>query len=156
MTTAAVEAELAVVNVVGAMTIRTAAAESRLLRHRSPVAVFARNVPMCAGEDEAGLGIVVELPLHPVDRVMAESTVVDEAACMRIDVAMAVDTGLGYFAKNTGLMAGGAFRFGVGPEQREPRQVVVEEHVFLPRMLGMAVKTLRSLGALVRVVVLVA
>ena len=71
MTTAAVEAELAVVNVIGAMTIRTAAAEPRLLGHRAPVAAFAGNVPMRTVENEAGLRVVIELPLRPVDRVVA-------------------------------------------------------------------------------------
>ena len=71
MAAAAIEPEFAVMNVVGAMTIGTAATDSRLLRHRAPMAAFAGNVPMCTGKDEIGLCIVVELPLRPVDRVMA-------------------------------------------------------------------------------------
>lgn len=75
---------------------------------------------------------------------------------MGIDFAMAVDTVPGCVAKDTGCMAGVAFRLGMRAEQRKLRQVVVKEHVFLPGVLGMAIETLRSLGSFVRVIVLVA
>jgi len=71
VTTATIKTELTVVDVIGAMTVRTTAAESRLLRHRAPVTARTGNVPMCAIENEAGLRIVIELPLRPVDGVVA-------------------------------------------------------------------------------------
>jgi len=52
-------------------------------------------------------------------------------------------------------VAGIALWFGVRSEQWEPRQVVVEKHVVLPGVLGMAIETLRSLRSLVRVIVFV-
>jgi len=153
MTAAAVEPELTVVNVIGAMTIRTAAAESRLLCHRAPMTAFTTDVPMCTIENEAGLRIVIEPPLLPVDGVMAQRAVLDETAGVGIDFAVAIDAVFGRIAKYLGVVAGVAFRFRVRAEQRKPRQVVVEEHIFLPGVLGMTIETLRPLGALVRVIV---
>lgn len=156
MTTAAVEAELAIVNVIGAMAIGTAAAESRLLRQGAPVTALATDITVRAVENEAGLRIVIELPLRPVDRVMAQRAILIETACMGVHFAVAVDTVLWRVAKDLRFMAGIAFRLGMRTEQWKPGQAVVEEDVVLPRVLGMTVKTLRSLGALVRVIVLVA
>ena len=71
MTAATVETELTVVDVIGAMTVGTTATESGLQGQRTPMAACTGNVPMCAIENEAGLRIVVELPLRPVDGVVA-------------------------------------------------------------------------------------
>lgn len=79
MTAATVETELTVMDVIGAMTVGATAAESRLQGHRAPMAALTGDVAMCAIENEAGLGIVIELPLRPVDRVVAQRAIVVEA-----------------------------------------------------------------------------
>jgi len=100
MTAAAIETEFAVVDVIGAMTVGATAAESRLPGHRAPMAALTGDVPMCAFENEARLRIVIELPLRPVDRVVAQRAVLDEATCVRIDLAVAIDTAFGCVTKD--------------------------------------------------------
>ena len=64
------------------------------------MAAFAGDVTVCTIENEAGLGIVIELPLRPVDRVVANRAVVVEAARMWIDLAMTIDTAFGRVVKH--------------------------------------------------------
>ena len=116
MTAAAIKTELTVVDVIGAMTVCATAAESRLPGHRASMAAFAGHVPMCTIKNEAGLGIVIELPLRPIDGVVAKRTIVVEAPCVRIDFAMAFDTAFGCVVKHLCLVAGIALRFGMRPE----------------------------------------
>ena len=64
------------------------------------MAAFTGDIPMCAIENEAGLGIVIELPLRPVNGVVAQRAVLDEATCVRIDFAVAIDTAFGCVLEN--------------------------------------------------------
>lgn len=53
---------------------------------------FTGNVGVRAIKREIGLPIVIEAPLHPVDRVMAGRAVRAEAPVMRVVLAMAINT----------------------------------------------------------------
>ena len=83
-------------------------------------------------EHEVRLRVVVEPPFGPVDRVVAECTVIIEAICVRIVVAMTVDAIRWGIAEYMGIVAGIAFLVRMGAEQRESREVVIEKHVLLP------------------------
>jgi len=69
---------------------------------------------------------------------------------------VAIDTEFGRVVKNLRSVAGIAFRFGMRPEQRESRQIVVEKHVVLPGVHGVAIETLRPLRSLVGIILFVA
>jgi len=155
MTATAVEAELAVVYVISAMTIGTATPQPGLSGEGTPVAGVALHVEMRALQHKIGLPVVIELPLQPVHRVVAQGAVVREAVLVWIAVAVALDTFRGRIAENMGLVAGIALLVGVRAEQREPCQAVIEEDLASPGVLVMAVETGRALGAVVSVVVLV-
>lgn len=100
MTTTAVEAELAVVHVIGAMTIGAAAAQPGLSGQGTPVARVAWHVEMRTLQRKVGLPVVVELPLQPVHRVVAQGAVVRVAVLVRIAIAVAFDTLRGRVAEN--------------------------------------------------------
>lgn len=99
MTASAVEAEFTVVHVIGAMTIGAAASQPGLSSQRAAVAGFALHVEMRALQRKAGLPVVIELPLQPVHRVVAQGAVVREAVLVRIAVTVAFDTLRGRIAE---------------------------------------------------------
>ena len=92
MTTAAIEAEFAVMNVVRLMTVGTSASQPRLRGEGPPVAGVALNFEMSALQGKVRLPVVVEMPLQPAHGVVAQGAVLREAIRMRIAVAMAFDT----------------------------------------------------------------
>ena len=100
MTSAAVETEFAVVNVIGTMTVGASASEPRLRNQGSPVTAVAWNFEVRALQGKVRLPIVVELPLQPVHGVVAQGTIFREAVCVWIAVPMALDTLRGRVAKN--------------------------------------------------------
>ncbi len=55
---------------------------------------------MRALQNEVRLPVVVELPLQPVHRVVAQGTVLREAVRVRVAVAMALDTLTGRLTEN--------------------------------------------------------
>ena len=116
MTATAVEAELAVVYVIGAMTIGTATPQPGLSGEGTPVAGVALHVEMRALQHKIGLPVVIELPLQPVHRVVAQGAVVREAVLVWIAVAVALDTLRWRIAENMGLVAGIALLVGVRAE----------------------------------------
>ena len=156
MASAAVEAELAIVNIIGTMAVGAAASEPHLSRDWAAVAGLARHVAMRAGEFEVSLRVMVELPLQPVDRVVTQSAVVREPAGMRIDFGMTFAALDRCLLEYMCLVTRVAFSFCVFAEPRESRQVMVEEHVLRPCDLVVAVQALLTLGAGMRIVILVA
>ena len=155
MATPAIRAELSVVNIIGAMTVAAAAAKTRHRGKRLPVAVIATNSCVRAVQREIGLHIVIELPLQPVNRVVARGAVVLEATVVRIVLAMTIHTIPRRILEYVRLVTRIAFLAAVLAEQREACQVVIEEHVFRPRYIVVAVLALDALRAQMRVVFLV-
>lgn len=100
MTATAVEAELAVMHVIGAMTVGATAAQHRLSGEWTPVASVTLHVEMRALQSKGGLPVVVELPLQPVHRVVAQGAVIREAVLVWIAVAVALDTHRGRVTEN--------------------------------------------------------
>jgi hypothetical protein len=68
MAPTAIEAELTVVNVVGAMAIIAAATQPHLDVERLPMAGFAINVAVRTVQGERRFLIVIEAPPGPIDR----------------------------------------------------------------------------------------
>ena len=68
MAPTAIEAELTVVNVVGAMAIIAAATEPHLDVERLPMAGFAIRVAVRTVQRERRLLIMIEAPTGPIDR----------------------------------------------------------------------------------------
>jgi len=91
MAAATVGSELAIVDVVGTMTVGAVLAQTRLRSERLAMAAFARDVRVRAVERETRLRVVVELPLLPVDRVMAKEAVLAKPPLVRVIVAVATD-----------------------------------------------------------------
>lgn len=156
MAPAAVEAEFAIMDVVRLMTVGTSAPQPRLRGERPPMTGVALNVQMSTLQRKVCLPVVVELPLQPVHRVVAQGAVFREATRMRVAVVMAFGTLRRCIAKNVGLVARVALFVRVCAEQWKPRQAVIEEDLVGPRVFVMAVEAGRALGTLVRVVFLVA
>ena len=92
MAAAAVEAELAVVNIIGTMAVPAALTKRRLHGERLPVATLTRDVDVGAIEHKPRVPVMIELPLLPVHRVVALRALVSEATAMRVIVAVALDT----------------------------------------------------------------
>lgn len=76
MASAAVGAELPVVDIVARVAIAATAAQCGLYSERLPVAGIAGNRAVRTVKAECGLRVVVEAPLRPVDRCMAGSAVI--------------------------------------------------------------------------------
>lgn len=155
MTAAAVGSELTVVNVIGTMTVRAVLAQARLRGKRLPVTALARDVCVCTVKRETRLLVVVEQPLLPVDRVVAQPAILAEATVVRVVFAVATEAVFRCVAKYVRLVALAAVGFRVFTKQRKPGEVVVEKDIVLPRRFTVAVEALRALCALVGVIVLV-
>ena len=89
MAPATVEAELAIVDIVGTMAIIAAATQLHLGGERLPVAGFTVGIAMCAVKREAGLPVMIETPLRPVDRRVAQGAIVGQTVAMGICRRMA-------------------------------------------------------------------
>ena len=89
MAPATVEAELAIVDIVGTMAIIAAAAQVHLGSERLPVAGLTVGIAMRAVKREAGLPVMIETPLRPVDRRVAKSAIVGKTVTVRIFGRMA-------------------------------------------------------------------
>lgn len=156
MAASAVEPELAVMNIVGTMTIAAALAKACLCCERLPVAGFASHLGMSAIENEVGLQVVVELPLLPIDRIVATVAALIEPALVGIIVAMAITAGHWRIGEDFRFVAIVAACLLVCAEQRKACQAMIEEHVIGPGCFVVAVLAPRSLAALVRIVLSVA
>lgn len=132
MAAATVESELAIVNIIRPVAVAAAIAESQLHLERLAVAALARDSRVRAVQGEAGLLVVVEPPLSPVDRVVAAGAVLAEATVVWIFVAVAAGAIVGCVAEHVRVMALRALELGVRTEQRKLRQAMVEENIVRP------------------------
>ena len=156
MAASAVEAEFAVVHVVGTVTIAAALAELRMCAQGLPMAMVAGHRGVRTQQREICLRIVIEAPLLPVDGVVTGGAVVVEATFVGIVVPMAVDAGGRRIAEDLRPVAVLALGLCVRTQQREPGQPMIEEDVLLPVGLVVALLAGGALRAFVRVVVFVA
>ena len=156
MATPAVEAEFAVMDIIGAMAIAAAPAEFCMRGERLPVAIVAGHRGVRSEQWKVGLPVVVETPLLPVHRVVTCGAVVFETALVRVVVTVAVDAGGRSVVEDLRLMTVLALRFRMFSQQREPGQAVIEENLLLPVSLVVTVLARRALSALVRIVIFVA
>ena len=155
MATPAVRAELSVMNIICAMTVAAAAAEARHRGKRLAMAAIAADTGVCAIQRESRLQIVIELPLQPVNRVVARGTVVLEATVVRIVFAVTIHTIFWRILEYVRLVTRIAFLVAVLSKQWETCQVVIKKHVLRPRNIIVAVLALDALRAEMRVVFLV-
>lgn len=91
MTAATVGPKLAVMDIVGTMTVGAVLAQTRLRSERPAMTAFARDVRVRTVERETRLRVVVEQPLLPVDRVVAKEAFLAKPPLMRVIVAVATD-----------------------------------------------------------------
>ena len=89
MASTAIEAELTVVNVVGAMAIIAAATQSHLDVERLPMTGSAIRVAVRTVQWERRLLIVIEAPTGPVDRRVADGAITRESVSVGIVRLMA-------------------------------------------------------------------
>jgi len=155
MATPAIRAELSVVNIIGAMTVAAAAAKTRHRGKRLAMAALAADAGVRAVQWEACLQIVIELPLQPVNRIVARGAVVLEATVVRILLAVAIHTIFGCILEYVRLVTRIAFLAAMLAEQWEACQIVIKKHVFWPRYIVVAVLALDALRAEMWVVFLV-
>lgn len=145
MAAATVGSELAIVDVVGTMTVGAVLAQTRLRSERLAMAAFARDVRVCAVERETRLRVVVEQPLLPVDRVMAKEAVLAKPPLVRVVVAVTTDAVFRGILEYVRVVTLATFRLCVLAQQRKTREIVIEEHIVLPRQFAV---TVEALGAL--------
>ena len=155
MALSTVRAELAVVDIIRPVAVRALATQLLLGGQGTPVAAFTRDVRVRTVQRKIRSGIVVEMPLLPVDRVVAGRADFSEAPLVLVVVPVAVDALLGCIAEHMSLVAVGALGFGVLAEQRETRQTMVEKDIVFPGALVVTVCANVTLRKLVRIIVLV-
>lgn len=100
MATGTLVAKLAVVNVFLAVAGRTGSGRLGYVPISCPMARLAGNIRMCALQDEACGGVVVEFPQQPVIRVVTGATVLAQAPLVWIILCVAIDAfpgGVGKF-----------------------------------------------------------
>ena len=84
MAPSAVGAELSVMDVVAGVTITAATTQSHLDIERLPMTGVAADRAVGAIEHEAGLRVVIERPLRPVDRRVTHCAVIRKAITVRV------------------------------------------------------------------------
>ena len=129
MTTPAVGPELAVVNIIGPVTIAAATSEAFHGAQWLPVAVIACGVDMRAAQRETGLQVVIELPCVPVHRVVAAGAIAGETAVVRVLIRVAIRARRGGIPKHLRVVAGIAIRLGMFAKQLKPRKGMVKPTV---------------------------
>jgi hypothetical protein len=156
MAPATIETKLAIVDVVGTMTVVAAAAQPHLVFHRLPMTGFTLCIAMCTVEGKIGLRVVIETPLRPVDRRVAERAVVGEAVSVRIVWPVTRHAVRWCVPELLCFVTGRTFGVVVFAQQGEASQAMVEEDVFGPGRFIVAILAGRSLGTIVGIVVFVA
>src|ERR1700751_501128 len=123
---------------------------------RPPGAGLAGELAVSAGEGEAGLLAMIELPQPPAVRGVTAGTLLAEVALVHIVLLVAVDTllaDLAVLARQMTLLAG---HRDVQPDQREAREVVVESQMRTPALGRVALITAAAEGTQVHIARLVA
>ncbi len=93
------------------------------------MAGVAGDLLMGSGQCECGLGIVVEEPRAPIDRVVAMRAVISEAPFVRVVLGVTCIALGRRIDIDMRLVTRTALGVGVPAEQRERGQVVVEEEI---------------------------
>src|SRR5210317_871853 len=127
MVAATVGAELAVVNVIGPVTIATAVAGLLHCLQRLPMACVAGDRDVGTVEREVCQRVVVELPGLPVDGVVAGCAVAGVASLVRIFFRVAIDAQLRGVPEAMRFVARLTSCIGMPAQQRKAGQVMVEE-----------------------------
>ena len=155
MAGAAVLAELAVVDVVGAVTVDTGRSERGDLpvHGRTSVTAGACEPAVSAVEREIGLSVVIELPQGPVERRVAIGAFGTERRLVDIVFDVAVDALIRRVVESERRVAILADDLIVLAEQREAREVVIEAHALVPVDLDVATRAIVAELTFVRVVV---
>jgi hypothetical protein len=156
MTPATVGSELAVMDVIGTMTVGAVLAQARLHSERLSVTALARDIRVRTVKREARLLVVIEQPLLPFDRVVAKRAIFTEAPLVRVVFPVAADTGIRGITEYVRVVTLATFRLCVPAQQRKTCEIVIEEDIVLPRQFAVAVKALRTLRPLMGVIVLMA
>lgn len=151
MATGAVRAELAVVDIVGAVAVAATHARAAHYGKWLPVACIARGIGVRPGQRKIRLPVVIELPCPPVHRVVARCAVIAITVRMRIVCGVAIDAGVRCIPERVRLMTGVAGGIDVLAEQRKTGQVVIEEDIALPGRVVVAVLAGDAQLTLVRV-----
>lgn len=152
----AIRTELTVVDIVIAVTIRTLTAQACLRAERAAVTAFAAHPGMRPEQRKVGLLVVIEMPLLPVDRVVAGRAGLAESAVMIVVVPVAVDAQFGCVSEDMRIVTVGALGFGMFAEEGKAGQAVVEKDLVFPGTFVMAIRAGDALRALVRVIFFVA
>ena len=156
MTAAAIGAKLAVVHVVGTMTITAAAVDTLHPGQSRSMAIVTTNFGVRAIKRKVGLQVVIECPEFPGNGVMTGITAIAHIALVRVVVTVARDTVDRFVGIGLAVVTAVAFLLLVFAQQGEARQVMVEKHRVLPVDFGMTALTLRTKYAIVWIVVEVA
>lgn len=156
MAPATIKAKLAIVNIVGTMTVIAAAAQPHLIFHRLPMTGFTLRIAMRTIERKIGLRVVIETPLRPVDRRVAQRTVVGEAVTVRVLRLVTRHAVHWCTPELLRFVTGRTFGVAMFAQQGESSKAMIEEDVFGPGRFVVAVLAGCSLGTLVGIVVFVA
>ncbi len=152
MTPATVEAEFTVVDIVRPVTVGAPAPQPGLRRQGTAVTAGAGDFAMSALQGKVRLPVVVELPLQPVDRVVAQGAVLRQAILVGIGLAMAFHALGRRVAEHMRVMARVALLVRMRAKQWKSRQAMVEEDPVRPGILVVAIEAVSTLGAVVCVV----
>jgi hypothetical protein len=151
-----VVAEIPPVDIITAMTTATGIADFNITGNRARVAGLAPEIEVCTVDLEACLQGVVELPARPVGRNVAKTAIGAEFPLVGVIIKMTIDTGFGRIPESGGFMTIAAHRVFVRSDKRKDRQPVIEQHIFCPAGLVVALATSFAELVLVRIIVLVA
>ena len=105
MAASAVGSKLPIVHIVTAVAVTTTGAKLRHGRQRLPVAVIATGFEMSARQEKIRFSIVIELPLQPVNGVVAGGAIFVKTPLVRVVLNMTFDARFRRIAKHVRLVA---------------------------------------------------
>lgn len=132
MATSTISAEVALVNVIAAMTTDAIGGRWPIFIHRPHVTLGAGQIRMAPVELKAGFQRVIEHPYRPGYGRMAAAALRAERCIVNVAVDMAVDALRRSIVEPLRGMTGIAFDAGVFADQREARQSVVKTDIEIP------------------------
>lgn len=153
MTTSAVSPEVALVNVIAAMTTDAIGGQRSAVIHRPNMTLCTGQIRMGPIEFESRLQRVIEYPYRPGHRRMTGAALQTERRVMNIIVEMTIDALRRSVGEPLRRMAGIALDFGVFADQRKKRQSVIEAHADVPPGFVVALFASFAKLRLVRIVI---
>jgi len=151
--TTTVKSKFAIMNVIGAVAIPTTGTQTFHCRKRASVTVVATHFSVSPFQQEACLRLVIKHPIIPGNRVVARLTIIREHPFVRVILNMTTCACALGIVKNLCLVTGSALELVMFTQQRKQGQAVVEERYSRPRRLNMTGRTIRTLRAIVHVIV---